>query len=209
MNPRTKRQKEVLDYITQFKDRHGHEPSYQQIARQLKVSSRSGVQRHIVALENQGLIARRREKGNFGIDICIREGLSDSACVVELLEYSPDSGPADAIVRSHITMSKWMIEPLMADDVFAFRIADDSLAGRNVCDGDVLFFEKRNYARRGEVVAAVAEKERWHVGLYSQQGSQTEIRPANPDYEPLVFQADKIAVRGVMRGLLRPFPAQI
>src|SRR2546430_6923018 len=34
-SPRTQRQKEVLDYITRFLAKHGHEPSYAQIARHL------------------------------------------------------------------------------------------------------------------------------------------------------------------------------
>jgi len=34
MQPRTKRQKEVLEFVTQYIEKHGYEPSYQQIAQQ-------------------------------------------------------------------------------------------------------------------------------------------------------------------------------
>src|SRR6266581_4011965 len=36
MLPRTQRQKEVLDYITRFLAKHGHEPSYAQIANRIE-----------------------------------------------------------------------------------------------------------------------------------------------------------------------------
>ena len=42
MLPRTQRQKEVLDYITRFLAKHGHEPSYAQIARNVRAGLRPG-----------------------------------------------------------------------------------------------------------------------------------------------------------------------
>jgi repressor LexA len=56
MQPRTRRQKEVLDFIKRYIEKHGYEPSYQQIARHLGVSSKAGIARHIESLENQGFL---------------------------------------------------------------------------------------------------------------------------------------------------------
>ena len=53
MLPRTQRQKEVLDYITRFHAKHGHEPSYAQIARYFGVSSKATIAKHISALEKR------------------------------------------------------------------------------------------------------------------------------------------------------------
>ena len=61
MQTRTRRQKEVLDFITRYIDSHGYEPSYQIIARHIGVSSKAGIAKHIRALEAQGCIARRSE----------------------------------------------------------------------------------------------------------------------------------------------------
>jgi repressor LexA len=54
MLPRTQRQKEILDYITSFLAKHGHEPSYAQIARRFGVSSKATIAKHISALEKRG-----------------------------------------------------------------------------------------------------------------------------------------------------------
>ena len=65
MLPRTKRQKEVLDFIISFRQREGHSPSYRQIARGLNKTSKGTIAKHIGTLERQGLLERRREKGLF------------------------------------------------------------------------------------------------------------------------------------------------
>ena len=62
MQPRTQRQKEILDYIQRFIERHGYEPSYAQIARHFGVSSKATIAKHIAALESRGLLSRRSEE---------------------------------------------------------------------------------------------------------------------------------------------------
>jgi repressor LexA len=57
MQARTRRQKEILSYITEFIENRGYEPSYQQIAKHFQIASKSAIAKHIAALEEQGLIA--------------------------------------------------------------------------------------------------------------------------------------------------------
>lgn len=206
MQTRTKRQREVLDYITRFVDRNGHEPSYQQIARHLGVSSKAGVQRHIAALENQGFISRRRENGSFSIELRLRTAAKDSVCVVELVEVpGTETGPPQP-VHSLITLPKIMIGSLSPEEVFGFRVSDDSMVDKQIWEGDILLLERRSYARRGDVVVVLTLGKQMLVGQYYQRGLETEIRPASSDFEPMIFPADEVAVQGVMRGMLRPIP---
>lgn len=203
MQPRTKRQKEVLDYVTRFIDRNGHRPSYQQIARHLGVTSRGGIQRHIAALESQGLISRRRENGSFGIELPMQKIATDQVCSVEMIELAEGDGGFTVSGRSVIAVPRYLVGDIPAGEVFAIRTPDDRLNERHICEGDILLFEKRNYARRSSVVAATTDRGQMLIGLYNQRGAETEICPANSHYEPIVFPADEISVEGVMRGLMR------
>ncbi len=203
VQPRTKRQKEVLDYVTRFIDRNGHKPSYQQIARHLGVSSRAGVQRHIAALESQGLISRRRDNGSFGIELQLQKLVTDKVCDVELVETA-DGEERPAIVHQNtLTVPRNLIGDIAPDEVFAYRVADDSMTGRHICEGDIVLLEKRSYARRGEVVLAHTEDQRTLLGQYYNHGLETEIRPAAEGYDPIILPADEIIVQGVVRGLIR------
>ena len=98
---------------------------------------------------------------------------------------------------------RFLIGDAPPDEMFAFRVPDDTLAPRHICEGDILIMAKRSYARRGEVAIVRGSDGRMLLGLYYHLGLQTEIRPADPEFEPAVFPADAITVQGVMRGLMR------
>ncbi|MGD9590027.1 MAG: transcriptional repressor LexA [Pyrinomonadaceae bacterium] len=206
VQPRTKRQKDVLDYVTRFIERNGHKPSYQQIAMHLGVSSRAGIQRHIEALESQGLIRRRRADGSFGIELGVEKIVNDRVCGVELFEIGEDGRRCPAKIGETITIPRMMIGELSPDLVFALRAPDDSMIEEQICEGDFVLFEARSYARRGQVVTAETDAGRVLLGRYHQRGSETEITPANSGAEAYVLPADEVTVRGVFIGLLR-FPA--
>lgn len=194
----------MLEYIAGFLDRNGYHPSYQQIARQLGVASKGGIQRHIVALENQGLIERRRENGSFGIELRTRQLQTDSVCSIELLETKESDGMTGLQGRSAIAVPRFLIGSLSPDEAFAVRIVDDSMIERQICENDVLLFERRNYARRAEIVAADCGDGGIFVRRYFHNGTEIELRPAAPEFEPHFFPADEVAILGVYRGLMRP-----
>lgn len=207
MQPRTKRQKDVLDFITRYVTRNGYEPSYQQIARQLGVSSKSGIARHVEALETQGFISRRRENGSFGLELHFKKVDAESVCKIELIEVSGLNISATGFSRSNIAVPNFLIGSMSPEEVFAFRAPDDSMIDKNICEADIVLFERRSYARRGDVVVALADNKLMLLSQYFQVGSETELRPANANYESVVFSADRVVVQGIMRGMLRPIPS--
>src|SRR5881396_3840383 len=97
MLPRTQRQKEVLDYIIRFTAKHGHEPSYAQIARNFGVSSKATIAKHISALEKRGLIKREHVPGRFTLAVKVEEAPADSVCEVALLGRIAAGAPLDAV----------------------------------------------------------------------------------------------------------------
>ncbi|MBK9155788.1 MAG: HTH domain-containing protein [Chloracidobacterium sp.] len=205
VQPRTKRQKDVLDYVTRFIERNGHKPSYQQIAMHLGVSSRAGIQRHIEALESQGLLVRVRENGCFRIDLKFSQVSSESFCNIEFIESTEMANGDSENKWSMLLVPKFMIGSLPPDEVLAFRMPDDSMEERSVFDRDIVLFEKRAYASRGDTVLAECKGGRMRVGRYYPQGVQTEIRPACSGYESVFLQAVEVKILGVQRGLMRPY----
>lgn len=204
MQPRTKRQKDVLDFITRYVAKHGYEPSYQQIAWQLGVASKAGIARHIQALENQGLISRRRENGSFGLELHLNNATSDAVCKIDFIDVPLHDEVAGEQTHSDLAIPKFLIGSLSPDDVFAFKVQNDSMIDKHICEADIVLLERRSYARRGDIVVAMADNEQMLLGQFFQIGSETELRPANPNYESIIFPADRVVVQGVMRGMLRP-----
>src|SRR2546425_6447887 len=54
----TKRQKEVLDLLVSFLNKHGYSPSFEEIAHSLKLTTLATVHKHITTLERKGFIRR-------------------------------------------------------------------------------------------------------------------------------------------------------
>ena len=204
MQPRTRRQKEVLEFITKFIDKHGYEPSYQQIAWHLGVASKAGIAKHINALENQGLLARRRENGSFNLEVRPKESFAETVCRIEWLDAPADSGFREDWEDQPLFVPKFLLGYLDSEKVYAFRVPNDSMLDKGIYEGDVILIEKRTFVRDGDCIAATIEKKRTVVKNYYRAGAYIELRPANERYETLRLSADKIEIQGVYRGLLRP-----
>jgi repressor LexA len=204
MQPRTRRQREVLDYITSFIEERGYEPSYQQIARHFRISSKSAIAKHIAALETQGLLSRQRENGSFGLQLSSKINISDSISQINWLEL-PSAETAE---------EEWELEPLVVpqfllgnyspEKLFAYRVKDDAMLDEKICEGDIVLVEKRPYARDGDIIVAIIKDSLTSLNKFYRHGANVELRPANDNFEPITVAADKISIEGVVRGLLRP-----
>lgn len=203
MQPRTRRQKQVLDYIKQYVGSHGYEPSYQLIARHLGVSSKAGVGKHIEALEAQGLLVRKRENGSFWLDLQPVESLAEAVCEIEWLEIPKSSASVEDWENQSLFVPKFMLGSQTPDSLRAFRVTNDAMFDAQICEGDVALIEKRAYARDGDIVAAITGK-RVVLKQFFREGAYIELRPANNGYSTIRLPANQIEILGTFRGLIRP-----
>ena len=58
MNPLTRRQKEILDYIRNFIDENGYAPSYREIAYYFELSSTGTIAEYVNILEDKGYLTK-------------------------------------------------------------------------------------------------------------------------------------------------------
>src|SRR5918993_5817102 len=56
--PLTKRQREILDFLTSYSEQNGYAPSFEEIARQFNYNSLATVHEHLTNLERKGYIKR-------------------------------------------------------------------------------------------------------------------------------------------------------
>lgn len=205
MQPRTRKQKEVLEYITRFIARHGYEPSYAQIARHFRVSSKATIAKHISSLERQGLLTRRRADGVFGLSVRAEEVPSDGTCEVPLLGRVAAGAPLDAVEdREAITIPRFLLGRNKPDNIYALRVQGDSMIDEHICDGDIALIENRTEARNGEIVVALVDGQRATLKRLQRAGQEIDLLPANSNLEPLKLHASRVVVQGIFRGLLRP-----
>src|ERR1043166_1799519 len=207
MLPRTQRQKEILDYITRFLERHGYVPSYAQIARQFGVKSRATIAKHIAALERRGLLVREHEDGSFALNVKVEDKSADSLCEVKLLGRIAAGAPLEAVVANddRIPVPRFLLGRVRPDRVYALRVKGDSMIDEHICDGDIALIENRTDARDGEIVVALLiEENQATLKRIYRRGMNIELQPANSQLQPLTVPASQVRVQGIFRGLLRP-----
>lgn len=203
MLPRTQRQKEILDYITRFLERHGYEPSYAQIARHFGVKSRATIAKHIAALEKRGLLTREHEDG-FALNVKVDD--TDALCEIKLLGRIAAGAPLDVVESEEtIPVPRFLLGRVHPDRVFALKVKGDSMIDEHICDGDIALIENRTDARDGEIVVAlIVEENQATLKRLFRRGANVELHPANSELQPLTLPATNVLVQGIFRGLLRP-----
>lgn len=200
---RTKRQKQVLDFITRYIDSHGYEPSYQLIARHLGVSSKGGIAKHIKALEEQGHFQRRRDNGKFKLDLGHENAPQATGILIEWLESDANDDREDW-ESEPFAVPEFMLNGHDPERIRAFRVQDDAMSGKSISYGDVVLIEERSHARDGDCIVVEIGGEETLLRIFSRHGANIELRAANDDFEARRMSAEDIEIRGIFRGLLRP-----
>lgn len=205
MPARTKRQREILDYITQFIENRGHQPSYQQIANYFKLASKSGVAKHIKSLEEQGLISRRGENGEFNLQLRSGKLRADEAVTELQWAQIPEMiSHLDEFDYAPLFVPKSFLGFRNSRNLRLFHIDDQAMCEEYIVYGDYAIIEKQINFRDGDIVLAIISNKKSVLRKFYRDGAFIELRPTNDSYDILRVTANKIDVRGVYRGLLRP-----
>lgn len=199
----TPKQQQVLDYLTRHMARRGKIPSLRQAARDLNVSH-AAVAQTIKALEQKGRL--------------LREGPYSRS--VHLLGDGGEQGPMPlgrevpvvGAIRAGLPMyaqQEWdgavTLDAALftGDNLFALRVAGDSMSGAGILDGDIAVCEPRQYARNGEIVAALIRGEDATVKRFFLRADHVELVAENPDYPPLKLSFDEVLIQGRVVGIIR------
>lgn len=203
MLPRTQRQKEILDYITRFRAKHGYQPSYAQIARHFGVSSKATIAKHIAALEKRGLIIKDHQLG-FSIQE-VEETPADAVCEVTLLGTIAAGAPIDTFEDvSKIWVPRFLLGKVRPERFYALRVRGDSMIDEHICDGDIALIENRIEARDNEIVVALIDRARATLKRLFRFGEEVELRPSNSQHESLRLHSSRVEIQGIYRALIRP-----
>src|SRR6202012_1988379 len=95
----TRRQKEVLDFLSSFTARHGYSPSYEEMAAGLGLRSLATVHKHVTNLQNKGLLQRAHNRSR-SIDVLPQRSQNKSFDRLPLLGRSVAGQPWAATAKA-------------------------------------------------------------------------------------------------------------
>lgn len=209
--PLTRRQKEVLDFLVSFENKRGYSPSYEEIAKGLKLNSLATVHKHIATLERKGFI-RRGYNQSRSIEVLqlprpVREQVIERAAQNEstlpLIGRIAAGRPLEAVAdNEEISLGDFS----RGENTYVLQVKGDSMREDHILDGDFIVVEQTQVANAGEIVVALVRGEEATLKrFYREPGGKVRLQPANSEMAPIVVPAAEVQIQGRVIGVLRKY----
>ena len=181
MQPLTKRQREILDYLAEFIQQHGYAPSLEEIGRRFGLSSLATVHKHLRNLQEKGFIRRAWNRSRSIELIPTRVGAR--SLELPLMGYVAAGAPIEAVTTAE---SIAVPESLVGkpEETYVLRVRGDSMIDEHITDGDFVIVEDRKTAENGEMVIALLNGADATLKTFFKDDGKIRLQPANPTMQP-------------------------
>jgi repressor LexA len=198
----TRRQKEVLDFLTNFVQQNGYSPSYEEIARGLDLSSLATVHKHITNLQTKGLLQRAHNRSR-SIDVLPpRSTKQRQVDRLPLLGRIAAGQPVEAIETAE---SISLGDIIGNREVFALEVRGESMRDEHIVSGDYVLVERTKTAREGEIIVALVDGTDATLKRFYREGNMIRLQPSNAEMAPIFAPAASVAIQGKVLGILRKY----
>ena len=222
----TRKQHDLLLFIHNRLGESGVSPSFEEMKEALALKSKSGVHRLISALEERKFIRRLPNRARALEILRMPEiaapkpakaapapaaprvqppAAANSNDVVELPLHGRIAAgvPIEALEgQSSLSVPAALLGP---GEHYALEIAGDSMVEAGILDGDYALIRRGETAREGDIVVALVDENEATLKYFHREGAMVRLDPANRQYEPQRFRADRVRVQGKLAGLLRRY----
>ncbi|MBP1607238.1 MAG: lexA [Acidobacteria bacterium] len=201
MQPLTKRQREILDYLGTFIQQHGYAPSLEEIGERFGLSSLATVHKHLTNLQEKGFIRRAWNRSR-SLEV-VPTRTTGRAIDLPLLGYVAAGAPIEAIPGNE-TIS--VPEDFAGKrDTYVLRVRGESMIDEQIRDGDYVIVEDRKMAENGEMVIALLRGADVTLKKFYRENGHVRLQPANLSMKALVVPAGDVQVQGVVIGVMRKY----
>ena len=201
--PLTKRQREILNYLTAYSDQNGYAPSFEEIAEQFSYNSLATVHEHLSNLERKGYIKRSYNESR-AIEILPNDA-TPHAVELPLLGNVAAGVPIEAI-EGQETLAVPDSFVGRAGSHYVLRVRGNSMIDEQIRDGDFVVVNERQRADNGETVIALVNGNSATVKkYYRERDGRIRLQPANETMAPIVVHEQDLLIQGVVVGVLRRY----
>ncbi len=208
MSPVTlyRKQKQILDYISQYIQINGYSPTLQEIADAMSLSSLATVHEHLQALERKGVI-KKFDGSVRGIEV-VDERFNTNLNAIELplIGFIAAGKPIEAIENPIDTI---LVSPDMVSKskrCFVLQVKGDSMINDGIFDGDYVVLQSQTSANDGDIVVALIDEEFATLKkIYHEKDGRNRLQPANDKMDPIYVEPRALTIQGKVTGVVRRF----
>ena len=219
----TPKQQELLSFIHNRLEEGGVSPSFEEMKDALDLRSKSGIHRLINALEERGFIRRLPNRARALEVLKLPDAMHRAPAITPQPKIAPPILPiaANDVIEIPLhgriaagvpieamegqTMLPVPAALLGSGDHYALEVSGDSMVEAGILDGDFALIQRTEVAREGQIVVALIEENEATLKYFHREGSRVRLDPANPAYEPQVYDPRQVRIQGKLAGLLRRY----
>lgn len=200
MTTLTQKQKRLFNYIKSYIEENGISPSYEEMKKELMVSSLSSVHEYVKILNRKGYVEKNSNSArsieikndNPMIEISI-SGFIAAGQPIEVIDIS-DAGEKVSIPQKEL--GKF-------GDYYALKVQGDSMMDEGIFDGDIVIIKKQSVAENGQTVVAIIDDSHATLKKLYREKNQFRLQPRNQNMLPIYRK--EVEIRGVVAKIISNF----
>ena len=224
----TQKQRDLLLFIHERMKDGDVPPSFEEMKQALGLKSKSGIHRLISGLEERGYLERLPHRARALEIKKLPEGfkaqntqsqfnspqdqsalsVSNSAYAgadnIPLLGRIAAGTPIEAIRDEGQAVT---VPPslLGRGEYYALTVDGDSMIKAGIHDHDTVVIQRCDTAENGTIIVALVDGEEVTLKRLRRAGGKIVLEPENDDYEPRIFEPERVQIQGRLAGLIRSY----
>ncbi len=199
------RERQLLDFITQFIERYGYAPTLKEIGEAMNMHSPATVHEHIDRLRQKGFI-RKLDGTSRGLEIVkdkYRSTESGNAVELPVLGFIAAGAPLEPYTdpNFYISVAPGLIPSTKAG--YVLQVKGSSMIDDGILDGDYVVIAHQQDAKNGDIVVALLPNGLATLKRIYFEKERIKLAPANSNMSPIF--TTHVKIQGKVVGLIRKF----
>ncbi len=199
------RERQVLEFITQFVQRYGFAPTLKEICEALSLSSVATVHEHIDHLRTKGYL-KKIDGAVRGLELVpskFKMGDKEGAVELPVLGYIAAGAPLEPYTdpNFYLKVAPGMVVP--DKPAYILQVKGDSMIEEGILDGDYVVIQHQTDARNGDIVVALLPNGFATLKRIYFEKERIKLSPANSNMAPIF--ATHVKIQGKCVGVIRKF----
>lgn len=199
------KERQLLDFISQFIQRFGYAPTLKEIGESMKISSPATVHEHIDRLRQKGFI-RKLDGTARGLEIVAenyKPAGSSATLELPVLGFIAAGAPLEPYSDPNYYIS--VAPSIVASNQphYVLQVKGQSMIDDGILDGDFVVIQHQQEAKNGDIVVALLPNGLATLKRIFFEKDRIKLEPANATMSPIF--TTHVKIQGKVVGLIRKF----